>query len=79
MSSCQGTILEWCSISVDRTISPAFRNFRAQAWATRLIDSVALRVKIKVSGFGAPMNAASLARVASAMFVDSSESECTPR
>ena len=66
-------MLEWCSISVDSTMSPAFRNLRAQAWAMRLSDSVALRVKIKVSGFGAPTKAASLVRASSAMLVDSSE------
>ncbi len=78
-SNCHGTMFEWCSISVDSTMSPAFKNFRPQACATRFKDSVAFRVNINVSGFGAPTNAASFARTASAMFVDSSDKVCTPR
>ena len=43
-------MLLWCSICVSRTSSPGPTFLRPQAWATRLIASVALRVKIVVSG-----------------------------
>ena len=34
-ASCQGTMFEWCSMSVRRISSPSFRNWRAHACATR--------------------------------------------
>jgi hypothetical protein len=45
-SICHGTMLEWCSISEITISSPACRNVRPQECATRLIDSVVLRVKM---------------------------------
>ena len=43
-SMCQGTRLEWCSISVRMTRSPGVQVGAPQVYATRLIDSVVLRV-----------------------------------
>ncbi len=57
-SICQGTRLAWCSISVRTIRSPALSCVRPQVEATRLIDSVALRVKTSSAGSGAPMKAA---------------------
>ena len=66
VSSCHGTMLEWCSISVMTTSSPApiARSPCAQAsvLATRLSASEAFLVKITSSRDGAPMNAATLSR-----------------
>ena len=45
-SICHGTMLEWCSMWVMRTSSPAFSPGRTKLWATRLMDSVAPRVKM---------------------------------
>ena len=64
-ASCHGTMFEWCSISDSRISSPSRRNFRAQAYATRFVDSVVPRVNTIVSGCGAPMKRASLARACS--------------
>ena len=50
VTSCQGTMFEWCSISVRRISSPSRRKVRPQPWATRLIDSVVPRVKISRAG-----------------------------
>jgi hypothetical protein len=50
-------MFEWCSISVISTASPGLRLVRAQEYATRLIASVTLRVKI-VERSGALVNAA---------------------
>ena len=43
-------MFEWCSISVMSTSSPGPTLSRPQAYATRLIASVALRVKIEQVG-----------------------------
>ena len=72
--SCQGTMFEWCSMSVRRISSPSFRNFRPQPWATRFSDSVVPRVNTIVRVSGAPKNDASLARAPSKASVDSSPS-----
>ena len=42
---CHGTRFAWCSISVSTITSPRPMFLRPQAYATRLIDSVALRVQ----------------------------------
>jgi len=42
---CHGTMLEWCSIAEMSTSSPSRRSGRTKLCATRLIPSVALRVK----------------------------------
>ena len=46
---CHGTKFEWCSSSVTTTTSPGPRLSKPQAYATRLIPSVALRVKIDLA------------------------------
>ena len=48
--SCHGTTSEWCSISVMSTVSPGSRLVRPQEWVTRLIEAVALAVKIVSCG-----------------------------
>jgi hypothetical protein len=62
---CHGTTLAWCSMCVSTTASPALRFERAQAWATRFMASVVLRVKMTSRGDGAPMKRAALARASS--------------
>ena len=62
---CQGTMLEWCSISVSSTSSPAARRGRAKHQATRLSPSVALRVNTTSDGSGAPRKRATRSRAAS--------------
>ena len=47
---CHGTRFEWCSISVMTSRSPARTLAAPHAYATRLIASVALRVKMVPSG-----------------------------
>ena len=64
-STCHGTRLLWCSICVTTISSPGPMFWRAHVFATRLIDSVALRVQITHSGEPAPMNRATLARASS--------------
>jgi hypothetical protein len=49
-TSCQGTRLLWCSISVSRMTSPFPRFAPPQLEATRLMDSVVPRVKMISSG-----------------------------
>ena len=51
-SCCQGTMFEWCSISVSTIRSPAPTLASPQARATRLIASVALRTKIDLAPVG---------------------------
>ncbi len=59
--SCHGTRLLWCSIAEKTISSPGLRNLRPQAFATRLIDSVVLRVKmISCSGCACVDEAAGL-------------------
>jgi hypothetical protein len=60
-ASCQGTMLEWCSISEMTTSSPGFR-LLPSVWAARLSASDAFLVKTTSSRFGAPMNEATLSR-----------------
>ena len=63
-SICHGTMLEWCSISVTTTRSPAPTLAEPHEYATRLIASVALRVKT-VSPGAEPANAATFSRAPS--------------
>ena len=63
-SSCHGTMFEWCSICVITTRSSAPTLARPQAWATRLMASVALRVKTVSPGVEF-VNAATLSRAPS--------------
>ena len=83
VSSCHGTMLEWCSISVISTSSPGptCRSSRAQAsvLATRLSASEAFLVNTTSSRLGAPMNDATLSRAASNASVDSAPSWCMAR
>src|SRR6478735_8305279 len=87
-SSCQGTRLAWCSISVTRISSPGASTNRSslgsavgaaleKAYATRLSASVAFFVKT-TSSAGAPTNDAMVARAASKSSVASSASWCAP-
>ena len=73
-TSCQGTMFEWCSMSVRRISSPSRRNFRPHPFATRFTDSVVPRVNTTFVGSGAPMNPASFSRADSNSAVDSSAS-----
>ena len=83
VSSCHGTMLEWCSISVMTTSSPSptASSPRAQAsvLATRLSASDEFFVKMTSSRDGALMNAATVSRAASNAAVDSAPSWCTAR
>ena len=63
--NCHGTKLEWCSSSVITTRSPGPRLSRPQAYATRLIASVALRVKTISFSDGALRNDATVRRAPS--------------
>ena len=63
-SSCHGTMFEWCSIWVTTTRSSLPTFARPQAFATRLIASVALRVKTVSPGVE-PVNAATRSRAPS--------------
>ena len=58
-------MLEWCSISLISTSSPASRKARPKACATRLIDSVVLRVKMISDTSDAPKKARTRSRAAS--------------
>jgi len=62
---CHGTTLAWCSMWVSTMMSPAVRVERPQAWATRFVASVVLRVKMTSRGEGALMKRAVLARASS--------------
>jgi hypothetical protein len=77
--SCHGT--SWvCSIAENTISSPGFRNLRPHALATRLIDSVVLRVKItSCDGCVALMKRPVFSRAASYASVASSASVCSPR
>ena len=75
---CHGTMFEWCSISVMSTSSPSPTFLRPQENATRLIASVALRVKIEQAG-SQPTNSAIRSRADSNASVDSRASSYTPR
>ena len=59
---CHGTMLEWCSMIESTISSPARRRSRPNVYATRLIASVALRVKTISSVRAALMNARTFSR-----------------
>ena len=63
--NCHGTKFEWCSSSVITTTSPGPRLSCPQAYATRLIASVALRVKTISRAAGALRNARTFSRAPS--------------
>src|SRR4051794_6687520 len=83
VSSCQGTMLEWCSISVISTSSPgpiaSGPVAHASVFATRLRASDAFLVKMTSSRDGALRNAATLSRPPSKPSVDSAPSWCIAR
>ena len=72
--NCQGTKFAWCSSSVTTTTSPGPRLSSPQAYATRLIASVALRVKMTSFSEGALSKLATVRRAASKPSVARSES-----
>ena len=82
VSSCHGTMLEWCSISVITTRSPALTSSgpaQAIVLATRLSASEAFLVKITSSREGAFRNRATLSRASSKAADDSAPSWCIAR
>ncbi len=82
VSSCHGTMLEWCSISVMTTSSPGptcRSPGQASVFAARLSASVAFLRKTTSSRSGAPRNAATLSRASSNAAVDSAPSWCMAR
>mmetsp|Transcript_44379 Transcript_44379/g.106626 ORF Transcript_44379/g.106626 Transcript_44379/m.106626 type:complete len:201 (+) Transcript_44379:548-1150(+) len=78
-SICHGTRLEWCSITVRMISSPSPRFVRPHVCATRLIASVAPRVKITSDRDAALMKPATLSRAPSYESVERTESRCAPR
>ena len=78
-SSCQGTRLLWCSMTLSSTSSPALRLASPQLRATRLIASLALRVNTISWGEAAPTKAAVLARAPSKPSVARALSWWAPR
>ena len=76
---CQGTRLLWCSRRVTTISSPSEMLLSAQLCATRLIDSVALRVQMIDSGVSALMKRATFSRASSYRSVASMLRVCTPR
>ena len=72
--NCHGTKFAWCSSSVTTTTSPGPRLSSPQAYATRLIASVALRVKITSRSDGAFSRPATVLRAPSKPSVARSES-----
>ena len=70
---CQGTMFEWCSISVTSTSSPGFSSRAPQAQATRLIASLAFLANTTPSR-GAPTSRATASRPASKRAVASAAS-----
>ena len=83
VSSCHGTMLEWCSISVISTSSPSpiasGPVAQASVLATRFSASEAFLVKITSSRDGALMNAATLSRAPSNAADASAPSWCMAR
>ena len=77
-SCCQGTILEWCSISVS-TISESATMRASMQRATRLIDSVAPRVNTISFEEAALSHSRVRSRAPSNAAVAMSERACTPR
>ena len=78
-TSCQGTRLLWCSISVRRITSPFLRFAPPQLEATRLIDSVVPRVKMISDGEAALMNLATRVLAPSKSSVERIERAWRPR
>jgi hypothetical protein len=78
-SICHGTMFEWCSMAEMTISSPAVTLARPMVCATRLIPSVALRVKITSLGSEAPMNVAMRWRAPSNRSVAFPLRWCTPR
>ena len=72
-------MFEWCSIAEMSTSSPAPTRVRPKACATRLMLSVALRVKMIWRSCGALKNAPILRRAFSYASLAISLSSCTPR
>ena len=64
-ASCQGTIFEWCSISVMRISSPSSSPRATVDCATRLMPSVVAPHKDDFLGWDAPINRATFLRAAS--------------
>ena len=77
-SSCHGTMLEWCSMTVTIISSP-LQSESPNDDATKFIPSVVPRVKIISSVEPALMNSLTLLRASSTRSVASCESVCTPR
>ena len=77
-SSCQGTMLEWCSIT-EMTISSPARRPAPSVWAHRLRASDAFLVKTISSERLAPTNWAIVARAPSNASVASAPSRCMAR
>ena len=77
-NNCQGTMFEWCSISVSTTRSPRCTFWRPHVYATRLIAAVALAVNT-VSSTVEPSHEAIRPRASSNNVVASSASGYTPR
>ena len=64
-SICQGTMLEWCSITLTSTSSPSLRNASPKEKATRLRLSVVPRVKIISASLRALIKCCTLPRACS--------------
>jgi hypothetical protein len=64
-TSCQGTMLEWCSMVLSRISSPAASRGRPQLCATRLIASVVPRVNTISSARAALRKRCTVARAPS--------------
>mmetsp|Transcript_13662 Transcript_13662/g.57086 ORF Transcript_13662/g.57086 Transcript_13662/m.57086 type:complete len:205 (+) Transcript_13662:589-1203(+) len=78
-TSCHGTRLEWCSITVSTTSSPSSRLSSPHAYATRLMASLALRVHTISRSDVAFTKVATLPRAASYSSVARAARACTPR
>ena len=76
---CHGIRLEWCSITVMATSSPASSTVGAKALATMFRLSEVLRVKITSRGSPAPIRPAIWARTLAMASVALTESEYRPR
>ena len=77
--SCQGTMLEWCSMTETMTSSPSVMQASAKDDATRLRPSVVPRVKTISEVERALMKRRTVSRAASWSSVACWESQCTPR
>jgi hypothetical protein len=74
VTSCQGTMLAWCSMPVISTSSPGWSIGRTNDWATRLIASVAPRTNTTSRSSGALMKRWTIPRTFSNAWVDCCES-----